>query len=136
MTFPLQRYYTRTGAAVAAGADLRTIVGKATDAETVIGVEYIPSAAVTGADTNSRTVTLFRRGSDGTGTTVVAQLALTNGINMADNVPKVITLSGTAANLNLAASEVMEWESLHVGTGIADPGGLVRVTTRRTGSAA
>jgi hypothetical protein len=40
----------------------------------------------------------------------------------------VITLSGTAANLVLAAGDTVIWNSTHVGTGITDPGGLVSVT--------
>lgn len=135
MTFPLVRKYKATAQPVTtAGNSLLTIVDAAEEAETVTLVQYIPHATQNGADTNSRTLTLFRRGSDGTGTTVVATLPLTNGVNLVDNVAKTIPLSGTAANLLLAAGEVMEFSSAAVGTGIADPGGRVIVTTARTGS--
>jgi hypothetical protein len=32
----------------------------------------------------------------------------------------------------VAAGDVLEWQSTHVGTGITDPGGLVKVTIDRT----
>jgi hypothetical protein len=42
-----------------------------------------PDAAITGANTNTRTISLVNKGQDGTGTTVVATLALTSGVNRA-----------------------------------------------------
>lgn len=132
MVFPLERTYKRYAQPVTTvGNTLRTIVDRAVGPETVYGVEYIPGATQNGADTNSRTLNLFNRQAGG-GTVLVASLALTNGVNLVDNTPKTITLSGTPANLNLATGDVLEWESLAVNTGIADPGGLVRVQTRPT----
>lgn len=115
-----------------AGNDLLTIVGVAPFAGTVTEVTYTPVATKAGADTNTRTLTLYNRGQAGTGTTVVAQLALTSGVDLTDNDEKAITLSGTAANLVLAAGDTLEWESLHVSSGITDPGGLVKVKVSRT----
>lgn len=135
MAFPLERKYEHPVQPVTTvGNDLRMPVAVAVESETVIGVEYVPVSTQNGADTNSRTLNLYNRGTDGTGTTLVATLALTAGVNLTDNDAKTIALSGTAANLLLTAGQVLEWESLHVGTGIADPGGLVRVMTRRTAS--
>jgi hypothetical protein len=51
-------------------------------------------------------------------------------VNTVAFVPKAVTLSGTAANLVLAAGDT-NWNSTHVGTGITDPGGLVVVTYSR-----
>jgi hypothetical protein len=114
------------------GNSLLTIIGEAPFAGTVSEVTYTPAAALTGANTNSRTLNLYNRGTAGTGTTLVATLALVSGVNLVDNDEKAITLSGTAANLVLAEGDVLEWESLAVGTGIADPGGVVQVTVNRT----
>jgi hypothetical protein len=47
------------------------------------------------------------------------------------SVQYVTPSAGTAANLVLAAGDVLNWNSLHVGSGIADPGGLVVVTYSR-----
>lgn len=113
-----------------AGNDLRTIVFKAPYACTVSAVKYIPVSTQAGADTNSRTLNLYNR-TTGAGTVLVATLALVNAVDLTDNVEKTITVSATAANLELALGDVLEWESLHVGTGIADPGGLVSVSYAR-----
>ena len=114
-----------------AGNDDDTVVTQAPFDCTVTAVQYVPEAAITGADTNSRTVSLVNKGAAGSGTTTVASLALTNGVNATANDEKAITLSGTAANLVLAAGDTLLWRSIHVGTGIADPGGLVRITLSR-----
>lgn len=134
MTFPMNRTYEVTVQPVStAGNDLRTIIGRAVENETVTGVYYIPVSTQAGANTNTRTLNLYNRNAtDGTGTTLVATLALTSGVDLTDNVAKTITLSATAANLLLTAGQVLEWESLHVSSGIADPGGKVIVTTTRT----
>ena len=114
-----------------AGNDDDSVIAQAPFDCTVTSVEYIPEAAITGADTNSRTVSLVNKGAAGSGSTTVASLALTSGVNATANNEKTITLSGTAANLVLAAGDTLQWRSIHVGTGIADPGGLVRITVSR-----
>lgn len=97
---------------------------------TVTAVTYSTVTAITGANTNTRKVVLVNKGSvDGTGTTIVATLQFNSGVDTVANVPKTITLSATAADLNLTAGQVLQWQSTHVGTGIADPGGLVSITT-------
>lgn len=93
----------------------------------ISSVSYTPVAAVAGADTNSRTVSVINKGQAGAGAAVVASLALTNGVNMVADDEKAVTLSGTPANLVVAAGDVLVFRSLHVGTGIADPGGSFQV---------
>lgn len=131
MTFPLTRRYRVATPIVNTTADLLTIVDSAVEAETVSSVIFVPGSAMTGAATNNRTYNLYNRGT-GSGTVVIASLTLASGTNLSDNVPKTITLSTTSANLLLAAGDVMEWESLHNSTGLADVGGLVQVNTTRT----
>ncbi|CAM5681509.1 MULTISPECIES: hypothetical protein [Streptomyces] len=114
-----------------AGNDEDTVAFQAPFDCTVTAVEYVPEAAVTGADTNSRTLSLVNKGQAGSGTATVATLALTSGVNAAAYNERALTLSGTAANLLLAAGDTVQWRSVHVGTGITDPGGLVRVTLSR-----
>ena len=115
-----------------AGNDDDTVAFQAPFDCTVTAVEYVPEAAITGADTNSRTVSLVNKGQAGSGSTSVASLALTNGVNATAYNERTVTLSGTAANLVLAAGDTVQWRSIHVGTGITDPGGVVRVTISRT----
>jgi hypothetical protein len=61
----------------------------------------------------------------------VATLNFGNGTNAAAFDERAITLSGTPANLVLAAGDVLALQSLHVATGITDPAGMVRVTVSR-----
>jgi hypothetical protein len=109
-----------------AGNDLVTPVAVSPCAGTVIAVRYCPVTVLTGAVTNNRTLTLFNRGLAGAGVVAVATKNFTTGVNIAAKTQGDITL-GVAANLVLALGDVLEWESLHVGTGIADPGGVVEV---------
>lgn len=131
MSAPLTRVIERNVAAVATGSSDDTVLGQAEFDATVARVEYIPEAAITGANTNTRNVELRNGGQAGSGTTTVANLQFNAGVNGAANDERAITLSGTAANLNLTAGDTLVWRSLAVGTGIADPGGLVRVTLSR-----
>jgi hypothetical protein len=132
-TAPFVQVIERNVPAVStAGNDDDTVLGQAPFDCTVTSVQYVPEAAITGAATNHRTVSLVNKGQAGSGTTTVATLTFDNGINATANDEKTITLSGTAANLVLAAGDTLLWRSIHVLTGIADPGGVVRVTISRT----
>lgn len=131
-TAPFVQVIERNVPAVStAGNDDDTVLGQAPFACTVTSVQYVPEAAITGAATNNRTVSLVNKGQAGSGTTTVASLTFDNGVNAAANDEKTITLSGTAANLVLAAGDTLQWRSIHVATGITDPGGVVRVTISR-----
>lgn len=114
-----------------AGNDDDSVVAQAPFDCTVTAVDYVPEAAITGAATNNRTVSLVNKGQAGSGTTTVASLNFDTGVNATANNEKPITLSGTAANLVLAAGDTLQWRSIHIGTGITDPGGLVRITLSR-----
>ncbi|GIE30165.1 hypothetical protein Ait01nite_032100 [Actinoplanes italicus] len=95
---------------------------------TVASVTYAPIAAITGANTNTRSVSLVNKGQSGAGNTVVATIQYNSGVNAAASDENTVTLSGTPANLTVAAGDILQWQSTAVGTGIADPGGLVCVT--------
>jgi hypothetical protein len=122
--------------AVATGADDENPVcvvdlGAAAATGVVTGVTYVPKATYTGAVTNNRSFILRNKLQDGTGTTVVAQLDGVNAVNIAAHDEGAITLSGTAANLVVTHGDVLAFRSLHVGTGLADPGGVVTVKYSR-----
>lgn len=132
-TAPFVQVIERNVPAVStAGNDDDTVLGQAPFACTVTSVQYVPEAAITGAATNNRTVSLVNKGQAGAGTTTVASLSFDNGVNAVANDEKTITLSVTAANLVLAAGDTLLWRSIHVATGITDPGGVVRVTLSRS----
>jgi hypothetical protein len=133
MSAPMVRDLTANAAAVAAGSDLTTIVGEAPYAGTVTAVTYAPNANLTGANTESRTLSVVNKGTDGNGTTSVASKAFTSGVNALDYDETDITLSGTAANLVVAAGDILAFVSTHVGsTGLADPGGRISITVTRS----
>lgn len=107
------------------GEDRLTMVGRVRYPGIINSVEFIPNWTLSGANTDSRTYTLYNRGSAGAGTTAIATLALTSGVNLTKFASKTITI--TAANATVAVGDVLEWESLHVGAGLPDPGGKVIV---------
>jgi hypothetical protein len=112
---------------------LTTEIGEAAEAGVVSSVSYTPGANVTGADTDSRTVSLINKGADGNGTTVIATLDFVEGVDAADFDETAIPLSETPADLEVAAGNILAWVSAHVGsTGLADPGGLVQVEIGRS----
>lgn len=129
---PSARTVERTVPAVAAGSDAETDLYEVAEAGTVSAVSYVAATALTGANTDSRTLVLVNKGAAGSGTTVVATKAFTSGVSAAADQVTAITLSGTAANLVVAAGDVLVWQSNHVGsTGLADPGGLAHVEITR-----
>jgi hypothetical protein len=99
----------------------------------VAGVTYTPTANVTGAASPaSRTVSLVNHKQDGSGTVVVASLALLSGVNLVAYDEKALTLSATASDLVVAAGDELEFRSAPVGgTGLVDPGGKIDVTFAR-----
>lgn len=115
-------------AAVAAASDLTSPIGAVPKSGTIVGVRYTPTSILTGAATDSRTDSVYNRGAAGSGTTVAATKAFLSGVNIAANTAGEIVKSATAASLKVIAGDVLDWESLHIGsTGLADPGGVVEV---------
>jgi hypothetical protein len=108
-----------------------SMLGEAPFAGTVTSVTYTPDGDITGAATHNRTFEVVNRGAAGAGTTSVASLNMASGVNATGGDEKTITLSGTAANLVVAAGDILAFKSTAVGNGIADPGGLVQVTISR-----
>lgn len=114
--------------AAASGADATSPVAISPFDGTITAVTYSPDATITGANTNSRTITVVNE----TQTLTAATLALVSGVNATADLPKAIPVSGTAANVVAANGDAIAFVSTHVGTGIADPGGLVQVTFTRS----
>lgn len=127
-TGPSVEFYHIDVAAAAATADTAEDAGVAEMSGAVLSVWYTPASDVTGANTDTRTLSLINRGSDGDGTTVVATLALTSGNDLDAHKANEIPLSSTAADLDVSGGEVLAWTSTHAGsTGLADPGGVVTI---------
>lgn len=122
-----KRAQMAVGPVATVGNDLNTNIHRVERASTVTAVTYAPVTTITGANTQTRLVALVNKKLDGTGTTTIATLQFNSGVNAAASDEKAITLSATAADLQVAAGDILQWQSTHVGTGIADPGGLVVV---------
>lgn len=119
-------------AATAAGADASGVYVEAPFAGRVTAASIFAAAALTGADTQSRTVQLHNRGQAGAGTTLVASKAFTAGVNAAADDETALTVSATAGDLVVAEGDVLEFTSLHVGgTGLAGPPFSGQVTFQR-----
>lgn len=123
---------TASTANIAAGATDSFAIGEVKYAGTVTSVTYLPDAAATGDNTNTRTFTLVNKGSDGSGTTVVATLALTTGVNLVAFDEKAFTLSAVAGATTVAAGDILALVSTHGASGVADPGGTIQVEITRS----
>lgn len=116
---------------LAANATGTSNIGECPFAGRVTSVTYTPDSTITGADTNTRTLTLVNKGAAGAGSTVIATLALTNGVNATGSDEKALTLTVTTADRVVAEGDILAFVSTHAGTGLADPGGLVQVELQR-----
>lgn len=131
-TAPLTRKLEATVPAVAAASDGDQTIGEVPFTGEVTGASYTPEANITGNTTETRTLTIVNKGTDGNGTTVIGTLAFTTGINGLDFDEKAFTLSATAADLDVSEGQILAFVSTHGGsTGLADPGGKVQVEISR-----
>lgn len=128
---PLIKTLSAHADAVAAGSDATVALFRAPFDGTVTSVTYAADADITGANTNTRTLSVVNKKQNGNGSTTVASLALASGNNCSDYDEAAITLSGTAANLTVAEGDILAFASIHAASGLADPGGLVSITISR-----
>jgi hypothetical protein len=114
----------------AAAATLATSVGGAARGPyKVTAVEYVPSADIVGAATNSLTVELRNDGPEGSALNIlVAQLALVAGVNASRRQAKPITLTATNGAPVVQEGDLLRWDSVKVGSGLLDPGGVVHIS--------
>jgi hypothetical protein len=114
------------GQATAGTAD-EWVVGRVPFRAKITKVTFTPVADITGAATNHFSAQLRNRKADAAGTVDAATLAFDDTINATAFVPKTITLSTTAADLEVAEGQILTFEKVVVGTGMACPEGLVTV---------
>lgn len=114
-------------AAIDAADDASVLVFTATFAGTVTKAVFVADADITGAATNNRKISVVNGGASGAGTTEVAAISFGASTNAVAGEATDLTLSGTAANLDVVPGDQIIWKSAKVGTGIADPGGQVFV---------
>ena len=123
-----------TAAAVATAASANTALpGTAPAAGPVhiMGVWYKPASAVTGQNTNTRLLRLQNTTTPATH----ASLQLNAGTNLTTGWNR-IPLATPAPVLAAINAQTLRWESNAVGTGLADPGGTLKIRWARTRSLA
>lgn len=86
---------------------------------TVTAVRYLPAAALTGVTATEVTLAVKNRALDGLGTTEIASLSFITTVDAVAFDEKTITLSGTAANLDVLEGEVITIEKTVTSTGLA-----------------
>jgi hypothetical protein len=97
----------------------------------VAAVRWIPAAAVTGVNTNNFALAVQNKGVAGSGTTAVtATKTYASGTDSVANVAETLALSGTAANLLVAAGEVLALVRTVNASGLAQPDGVLEVDYR------
>jgi hypothetical protein len=98
----------------------------------ITSVNFVPSAAITADGTNYSVYTLTKYTAGASGATVATRSWIAT--NSVAKTPEAMTLSGTAANLLLAADDTLEIVKTHGGTGLAIPDGLIVIRYQLTGS--
>jgi hypothetical protein len=122
---------TQSVPAVAAATTDGNVVGRAPFKGVVRSVTYTPKVAIAGVNTNTRRVRVFNRRQDGSGATVVADLQFNAGVNATAFDERDIPLTATVADRDVAEGDILEFRSESVGTGLADPGGVVAIEFQR-----
>lgn len=113
--------------------DIRVVLAAATADEIVLfvnnlgqdiyitGVSYTPDNAITGDDTNNMALAVRNKGTAGTGTTAITSTRTFNvaGGNVAAMDEVALTLSTTAADLEVAADAVVALNKTEAASGMA-----------------
>jgi hypothetical protein len=96
-------------------------IAYAPQAATIEAVYFIPNAAITGADTNTTHLNLINRGTDGSGSTELANIDFVAGTDATAFNATEFTL---AAGDRVVADGVVALQYEKVGTGLLIPEGL------------
>jgi len=116
-----------------ANAAQSRMIGEAPTDAKVVGVSIIPNAALTAHATDYRTFSVVNKGADGSGSTSIATFA-TDTVTTDDLVAfdeKALTLSATAANLDVAEGDIIAAVETVAGSGVAHSGYQIKVDLRR-----
>lgn len=109
------------------------VIGEVSTNATVVSVSITPVAAVTAHATNYRTFAVVNKGQDGSGTTSIATFA-TDTVSTDDLAAfdeKALTLTGTAADLNVAEGDILAAVETVAASGVAHGGYTVKVELKR-----
>jgi hypothetical protein len=131
---PLTRTLEATVPAATKEAVQDQVIGEAPFAGTVTAVSIVPEANGTANATNYRTFTVQNKGAAGSGSTAVAALPTdtptTDDLKAFDE--KALTLSGTAANLEVSAGDILAVVETVAAEGLAHSGYKIQVEVSRS----
>jgi uncharacterized protein YjdB len=96
---------------------------------TITGVDWTPDAAVTANGTNYSAVSVRNRKADSSGSVLPASRSYA-ATNSAARVKEAMTLSSTAADLNVAAGDVITLQRIHTASGVIVPAGVVEIKAK------
>jgi hypothetical protein len=133
----VRRLQATVPAQATAGTVQDQVIGTAPFAGVVQAVSIVPEGAVTGNATNFRNFRVLNKGQAGAGSTLVATFS-TNATPANDLVAfdeKTVPLSGTPANLVVAAGDVLVADETVGASGVAHTGYTINVDIARTAGA-
>lgn len=87
------------------------------------GVDWVPLGNVIGANTDSTNINVQNRGTDGDGTTEIANVDFVGGVNAADLTALAIYSPAAGSELQMSEGTVIGCLFEKVGNGLALPGG-------------
>lgn len=117
----VKRYIDVTVPAAGAAVTQDQVIGRAPFAGRISAMSIIPEAALTANGTNFRTFRVMNKGQAGAGSTIAASLATdVNSLVAFDE--KAVALSGTPANLQVAAGDVIAVDEIVAASGVAHSG--------------
>jgi hypothetical protein len=111
-----------------AALDTSTVVGTNLHRDArLLKAEIVPRAAVTANGTNFATITVQNKGTLGSGTTAMASRTW-SATNSVAGTKELMTLNGTAANLEVKAGDVVQVVHTSAASGLALPAIAVLLT--------
>jgi carbamate kinase len=88
--------------------------------------------SVAGVTSGAPTPETVNKGQSGVGTTVIATLALTTGVNLVAFDEKPFTMSVVAGATTVVAEDILAVVETHGGSGLSHSGGLIEIELSRT----
>lgn len=104
---------------VAATEDSGTVLVAPCDLWVKAVYAVFTDGAVTGQATNFKSINIINEEDDGGGSTEIASIDFSDGVDAVQNAPTALTLSGTAASLLVDAGEVVTAQYAATGDGLA-----------------
>lgn len=120
--------FVKAADGAAATTTSETVIGHVNFACKIIAARYVPAAALTADNTNNATITVSKRVAGGGSKTTIASITT----NVASGswtqwAPKDLTLTATAADLQIAANSGITFEIAKGGTGVIVPAGTLEL---------